>query len=125
MESESVGIWIVGAFGTVATTMVVGARAVAAGIAPAFGLVAESKALSKVGLAPLESLVFGGHEIRESSFDASAREISARNGSLHERWLDQLRDDLAKASNEVRPGIASGGGRAIESLVGGGAKSGV
>jgi myo-inositol-1-phosphate synthase len=125
MESEPVGIWIVGAFGTVATTMVVGARAVAAGIAPAIGLVSESPVLAKLGLAPIESLVFGGHEIRESSFDASAREISARNGSLHERWIDQLRDDLSRASEAVRPGIATGSGRAIESLVGGGVRGGV
>lgn len=125
MESEPIGIWIVGAFGTVATTMVVGARAVAAGIAPAFGLVSESPGFAQLGLAPLESLVFGGHEIRDSSFEVSAREISARNGSLQERWIEQLRADLAKASSAVRPGIATGGGRAIESLVGGGAAPGV
>lgn len=69
-------------------------------------------------------MVFGGHEIRESSFEASAREICARNGSLQERWIDQLRAELATASNDIRPGIATGGGRAIESLVGGGAASG-
>jgi myo-inositol-1-phosphate synthase len=125
MESEPIGIWVVGAFGTVATTMVVGARAVAAGIAPAFGLVSEAPGLANLGLAPLESLVFGGHEIRDSSFEASAREISARNGSLQERWIDQLRPELEKASSDVRPGISTGGGRAIESLVGGGPHSDV
>src|SRR5262249_32323104 len=39
--------------------------------------------------------------------------------SIQHGWIEALRDELSNCSREVRPGIASGGGVAIESLQGG------
>jgi myo-inositol-1-phosphate synthase len=116
MSEDSIGVWLIGAFGTVATTVVVGAKAIAAGIAPRFGLLTESSDLGPLAMPSTGSLRFGGHEIRPTSFEASASEIARRNGSIHEPWIDSLKDELAACSKEVRPGIATGGGKAIESL---------
>jgi myo-inositol-1-phosphate synthase len=116
MSEDSIGVWLIGAFGTVATTVVVGAKAMAAGIAPRIGLATESTALEPLRFPPIGALRFGGHEIRPTTYGESATEISRRNGSIQHGWIEALREELASASREVRPGIASGGGEAIESL---------
>jgi len=116
MSEDSIGVWLIGAFGTVATTVVVGAKAMAAGIAPRIGLATESTALEPLRFPSIGALRFGGHEIRPTSYGESATEISRRNGSIQSGWIESLREELASASREVRPGIASGGGEAIESL---------
>lgn len=119
MSEDSIGVWLIGAFGTVSTTVVVGAKAIAAGLAPRYGLLTESTALARHEFSPVSSFRFGGHEIRATSYVDCASEIARRNGSIHAEWIEALRDELADASKDVRPGIASGGGAAIESLQGG------
>jgi myo-inositol-1-phosphate synthase len=110
------GVWIVGAFGSLATTVIVGARAVARALADPIGLVSEDPTFSGLGLAPLDSLSFGGHDIRKDTVADAAQRISRENGSLQPAWLTDLREELSSISAEVRPGIARGGGAAIEAL---------
>ncbi|MBB6567444.1 myo-inositol-1-phosphate synthase [Kribbella sandramycini] len=57
-----VGVWLFGARGSVATTTVAGAAALAHGAPPA-GVVTAQPAFAGAGLAPIESLVFGGHDV--------------------------------------------------------------
>jgi len=110
------GIWLVGAFGSLATTVVVGARAVARGLARPLGVVTEGPEFKPLGLAGIDGLVFGGHEIRGDSLAAAAAVIARENGSITDAWIGQLGPELDAISKRVRPGIASGGGAAIESL---------
>src|SRR5262249_44988472 len=55
-------------------------------------------------------------DVRRSTYDLDAREISRANGSLRSDWIDELKEDLASASARVRPGISLGAGSAIEKL---------
>lgn len=112
------GVWIIGAFGSLATTAVVGARAIVHGLCTPIGLMSEDPAFKDLGLIPLSELVFGGHEIRADTIAAAASRISRENGSIHAAWTTELQDELDLISGCVRPGIALGGGAAIESLRG-------
>src|SRR4051812_20667390 len=57
------GLWLVGARGSVAATTALGALAVAAGVAPATGLVTELPEFAGQGLPRWEDLVIGGHDV--------------------------------------------------------------
>jgi len=83
---------------------VVGARAIARGLAGRVGLVTELKELRELPLPPVEDLVFGGHEVSGRTLMETARDFERRAGVLTDRMLDALAEDLDKAQAEVRPG---------------------
>jgi myo-inositol-1-phosphate synthase len=99
------GIWLIGAYGNVATCAVVGAAAVARGLAGTTGLVTETPLLGGLPLAPFDSLVFGGHDVREGSLIRSAKEFGDRNGLLTPELRRAVAADLRRADKEIRPGV--------------------
>ena len=99
------GVWLIGACGNVGMMTVVGARAVARGLAGRVGLVTELKELRELPLAPIEDLVFGGHEVSGRTLVEAARDFERRAGVLTDRLIDALAEDLEKAQEEIRPGF--------------------
>jgi len=114
--TEPVGVWILGALGGVATTMVVGARAMAHGLVSDAGLMTTRPELASLDLVPVGDLVFGGHEVRLGTYYDAAREIYAQSGSLRLEVVEALKDDLLDVSEALKPGTAVNSGPAIEEL---------
>jgi myo-inositol-1-phosphate synthase len=70
------GVCFVGAGGAVASTVIAGVALMKRGLTPRIGMVTETGGLPQtLGCAPLDSLVFGGWDIREANiFEAALRE---------------------------------------------------
>lgn len=113
--SERVGVWIVGALGDVATTLVLGAGAIARGLAPTTGLVSEVAPLESLPTVPLGSLVFGGHDVREGSPQAAAANL-ARAGVIPVQLLAPLEGELSAYAARIRPGVTFGAGEIVSGL---------
>src|SRR5262249_52722201 len=103
--TRKVGVWLIGAYGNVATCAVAGAAAVARGLLDATGLGTETPALAGLGLAPVPNLVFGGHDVRDGSLVRSAKEFGDRNGLLTPELRRAVAADLRRADREVRCGV--------------------
>ena len=123
MTRRRVGLWLVGAFGGVGTTITLGLAAMARGLVDRTGLVTALAPLRDLPFPEPSDFVIGGHDIRQSSFAESAEEFRRASGVFDPAWLAACRDELAAASGRVRPGprlglspavsrLASGGGRA-------------
>ncbi|MBT2508063.1 inositol-3-phosphate synthase [Streptomyces sp. ISL-98] len=97
------GVWFVGARGSVATTAVAGCAALAAGLHAAHGMVTESPPFEESGLAPLSSLVFGGHDTVSCPLPKRAEELEA-GGVLPYGLASAVRSELAAAERETRTG---------------------
>jgi myo-inositol-1-phosphate synthase len=121
-KSPRLGVWLFGAYGGLATTVVVGARAIARGLAEPHGLTTATPVAAGIDWQPLDGIVFGGHEIRASDYLSAATEIQARTGSLPPHLLQPLRKDLAAASKNVVPGVMPNAGRTITGLADDGTK---
>lgn len=115
--AEPLGVWMVGALGGIGTTLVVGTRAIARGLADDTGLVTNRPELAPLELVPLTDIVFGGHEVRLSNFWESACDIARRSRSLDLELLNQLKNDLLDISEALKPGTSVNCGPAIEALV--------
>jgi myo-inositol-1-phosphate synthase len=113
---RKLGVWIVGACGGVATCAVAGAEAVKAGAVGRTGLVSELPEFRDLGLAPLESLVFGGHEIRPVDWVQAAEEFARDNGVLTPAILEAVRPALKRHSANLRPGITLNSGAGVRSI---------
>ncbi|PSL06995.1 myo-inositol-1-phosphate synthase [Haloactinopolyspora alba] len=101
------GVWFVGARGSVATTTVVGALAVHAGLAEHTGMVSELPEVSAARLTGIDRLVFGGHEVAEGSLAKRAEELRA-GGVLPPAVVAAVAEELAAVDARVAPGVPPG-----------------
>ena len=115
-KSRRLGVWLFGAYGGLATTVVVGARAVAKGLAEAQGMTTETDVARDIPWRPIDRMVFGGHEIRESDYATAAAEIHSETGTLPPELIRKLKRDLAAQSKNVVAGVLPNAGATIEKL---------
>ena len=98
----STGVWLVGARGSVATTSMVGALALRAGLAEPTGCVTEHPDLRGPALPSIADLVFGGHDIATTSLVKKA-EALGEAGIVPPRLVDAVAEELAKIEDNLRP----------------------
>jgi myo-inositol-1-phosphate synthase len=113
------GVFIIGARGSVAATMIAGARAISRGLADHTGMVSALPALALLELVPVTDLVFGGYEIRSGDLVEQARGLE-RERVLPAGLTDQLLEDLQAVDRRIRPGHLHVSGEAIDRLAGDG-----
>jgi len=109
-------IWLVGAYGAVATTTMVGAKALENSIIDPTGIVSELPEFEEIQeRVPLE-FQFGGHEIRW--VDSTAYEAALNHWKLNRHFdygiLESVKDDLEEIRAEIGTAINCGPG--VDSL---------
>lgn len=109
-----IGIWAIGACGSVSTCMVAGIEAMRAGVTGRTGMVTELEEFRSLPLARPENFVFGGHEIRPVDLVQSAEEFARANGVLTPEILEAARDGLVSATENLRPGITLNNGKGVQ-----------
>ncbi|NEB14377.1 myo-inositol-1-phosphate synthase [Streptomyces coelicoflavus] len=97
------GVWLIGARGSVATTVVAGCAAVTAGLHAPTGMVTETPDFAGTGLPALASLVFGGHDTVDCPLPKQAEALAA-GGVLPHGLPSAVGAELAAADREIRPG---------------------
>lgn len=100
----SVGVWLVGARGSVATTATVGAAALAADLVSPVGLVTELPPVASRWLPAIGDLVFGGHDVIDTPLMKRA-EALASEGVLPARLLPAVAPGLVDIDTRIRRGI--------------------
>jgi len=103
VSGSRTGVWLVGIRGSVGTTAVAGAAAVKGRHAAPSGLVSELPGFPSAGLPPLDTLVFGGHDVVDNPLPKRAEQL-ASGGVLPARLLPLVHEDLVAADAEARPG---------------------
>src|SRR3989442_15540420 len=88
------GVWIIGARGAVATTTIVGARAVARDLSPLRGVTTEGARGEGLSLPAASALVFGGWEVRAGPLLDAAADLAGAGRDFHGRGLQPLGRDL-------------------------------
>src|SRR5207302_1783496 len=101
-ESVRTGIWLVGGRGSVATTTIVGAAAIRAGVADPVGCVSAAPPFQGLDLPGFDELVFGGHDVAQTALPKRAAQL-AEAGVVPRGLLDLVADDVLAADREMRP----------------------
>jgi myo-inositol-1-phosphate synthase len=121
MTDERTGLWLVGARGSVATTVATGLALITAGGAGPDGLVTEQPDLAGAGLVPLGHLAVGGHDVAEVPLVKRAAQL-ADAGVIPHTALTLVSDELDRTCQRIRHGYRAGEERqadAVERLAGG------
>jgi myo-inositol-1-phosphate synthase len=96
------GVWLIGARGSVATTTVIGALALRAGLTEPYGCVTAHPDLASPALPGFGDLVFGGHDVATLAL-AKKAELLADAGVVPAGLISALAGELAEVEREVRP----------------------
>ncbi|MFC7257974.1 inositol-3-phosphate synthase [Streptomyces lutosisoli] len=103
LSEPRVGVWLIGARGSVATTVIAGCAAVTAGLHAPTGMVTETDLFADCGLPALPSLVFGGHDTVDCPLPKRAEALVA-GGVLPHGLPSAITAELEAADREIRPG---------------------
>ncbi|GAA2453938.1 inositol-3-phosphate synthase [Actinomadura vinacea] len=101
------GVWLAGARGSVATTAVIGALAVRAGLAGTTGMVSERPGFPGDGLPQPAELVFGGHDLSDVPLTKRAEQL-AHAGVVPADLPARLHGELAAVEDDIVTGGADG-----------------
>lgn len=116
MTRRRVGLWLIGAFGGVGTTITLGLTSLARGLSSTTGLVTALPLFEGLDLPAPDDFVVGGHDIRQGSFEESAEEFRRNSGVFDAGLIASCRAELASATARVRPGTKLGSGPTISGL---------
>ncbi|PYP75845.1 MAG: myo-inositol-1-phosphate synthase [Gemmatimonadetes bacterium] len=111
-----VKLWIVGARGSIATTLAAGVLAAQRGLAPLEALLTETEAFVGLGLAALPAIDIGGCDLAPGTLAQSAHAALAGVGTFPVAMIDALMPDLERIA--ITRGVLRGGGAAIDALAG-------
>ena len=115
-STQSVGIWLIGAYGGVGSTTALGLAALAQGLHNSTGMVTALPEFTGVAFDEPGSFVVGGHDIRGGSFGTSVAELHARSNVFSTGTMQQCEAQLEMWSRNVRPGVAYRPNSAITAL---------
>jgi len=116
MPARRLGVWLIGAKGGVATTMMTGLAGLARAELEPIGLVTATAPFAGLDLVGFSDIVIGGHDIRSGSLVAEAGRMWTESRAINPERLAAAEDFLTATEARLRPGTVVGAGERIRSL---------
>ena len=116
MAQKQIGLWLIGAKGGVATTVMTGLAALARGLVEPIGLITETKEFHSLNLIDWSDIVVGGHEIRNESLLDEARRMWTVSRAIPPGVLESVTPDLVDIETRLRPGTVLASGTSIQAI---------
>ena len=119
MARQPLGLWIIGAKGGVATTVMTGLASLSRGAIQSTGLVTELDPFTRLDLVPCADIVVGGHDVRPGRLGDEARRMWVESRAIDPDLLAGAEPYLAAVEPRLRPGTVIGVGDRIRELAAG------
>jgi myo-inositol-1-phosphate synthase len=116
MKRRKTGVWLIGALGSISTTVIIGALALRKGLVTPLGMVTATSLFDEVPLVPTQELEFGGCDIRETDLLKTATHLIRETGVINRDLLNEIHSDLDDIQSQISVGTASNCGEAIQGL---------
>ncbi|MCP3870511.1 MAG: myo-inositol-1-phosphate synthase [Gammaproteobacteria bacterium] len=100
-ENGRVGLWIAGAKGDIAATLMVGKQAIALGLTSSAGITSDLPPMNRLPLIPLKDLVVGGIDISTQPLAASAESLYRKSRTISREVLDGALPALACIEEDI------------------------
>jgi myo-inositol-1-phosphate synthase len=116
MSERRVGVWLIGAFGGVGTTVALGLSALRRKLIAPTSLVTGLPLFADLSLDPMSHLVIGGHDVRRTSYRQSVRQFQTQANVFESGLVEACLPDLDDWTENVRPGSVLNAGSTIARL---------
>lgn len=114
--NKSTGVYLIGALGSIATTVAAGVLALRRGLIDATGMITPAPLFEGVDLVETTELVLGGCDIRRRPASRGGSPAFEGAVGISPHILEAIKRELAQYRAGIDPGIASNCGEAIEAL---------
>jgi myo-inositol-1-phosphate synthase len=114
--TNRLGLWLIGAKGGVATTVITGLAALRRGAIDPVGLVTTLDPFTRLSLVGFEDIVVGGHDIRPGRLGDEARRMWTESRAITPDLLDAAADTFNEIEERIRPGTLVASGDRIRGL---------
>ena len=101
-KKQRTGVWIAGARGDIATTLIVGLEALKRGRISASGMTTELPPISLLGLVELEDLVIGGLDVIAGDLVTTAYTVGQRSGTFSAELVELISRELDVIDQNIR-----------------------
>jgi len=115
-QKRKVGLWLIGARGSIAAMVMIGAFFVRKGLFPATGMVTAAPAFADLDLLPVDDLVFGGCDIRREPLQETAWRAMREDISSDREIFNRIAGDLQEVEADISPGTCRNCGDMIQGL---------
>ncbi len=102
-----VGVWLIGARGSISTCLAYGLAGIREGMLEPIGVITEKDPFNRLRLVDLDALVLGGHDVCRRDLSHSAGEL-VKNGILTSDLVTASSDFAAEFETRIRPGTLDG-----------------
>jgi myo-inositol-1-phosphate synthase len=116
MTERRIGLWLIGAYGGVATTAVLGLAALRRGLIDTTSLVTALPLFDHLELDQPTQFVIGGHDVRRTSYRQAVGDLQQRSNIFESHLADPCLPDLDAWADNIRPGTVFNTGATIEKL---------
>ena len=116
MATRRVGLWLIGACGSVGSTVALGLASLARKLTPPTGMVTALPVCSRLQLDRPVDFVVGGHDIRRADFRETVLGLNERAGVFTARQIESCAQELQAWSGNVRPGTILESNETIRAL---------
>ncbi len=116
MKERRVGVWFIGALGSIANTVMVGALLLQRGKMAPVGMVTQVQPFRQLNLVPMEALTFGGCDIREGCLEKAGRHLVQESRVVDSASYDELSPLLVSIGRGLKRGTAVNCGEAIQGM---------
>ncbi|MEW6352053.1 MAG: inositol-3-phosphate synthase [Thermodesulfobacteriota bacterium] len=116
MDQQRIGVWLIGALGSVSAAVILGALAQRDGLTDSVGMITGTEAFRGLGLVPLDAVEFGGCDIRQGSLRDNVRRLARDIGSLNPDLPAHIDHHLARTEQHIVRGSTRDCGDAILGL---------
>jgi len=122
MSNERIGIWLIGAWGGVSTSVAIGLTGLQTGLANETGLVSALPLFAGLELLDWSQFIIGGHEIRETNYETEVKKLNELSRVFPPGLVAGTAEMLCELDRRVRPGTLINVGKTIASFAGASAK---
>jgi myo-inositol-1-phosphate synthase len=119
MNERKIGVWLIGALGSISATVILGGLALGKKLTGPTGMITFTELFSDIDLVPVQAMVFGGCDIRSGSLRETVRRMAKEVGCIDLALVNRVEADLARIEPYILPGIARNCGEAIETMASG------
>lgn len=116
MNKKKLGVWLIGALGSISTTVIVGALALRKGLTGSTGMLTATETFSYLGLTELDAFEFSGCDIRTEAMPDAVRQVLGLTQRINHSGYEEIEREFQCIVGSVDKGTVRNCGDAIQQL---------